>query len=426
LGHKRKLLRQVLSSYLDETDSPAFVQLPLYTGIGPKWTTGRWFFVPTETLAAFFPFAGLDLIDPCGTLVGENLLTHNVILYDIYEKENYNIALIGSTGSGKSTLIKSWVSRLAIENPEMVLITFDALDKREYSLGPDGKFESSFAAKVGSTLYTFRQNDSAGLDPFKIFLNEETGKPDGRTVSDFISTLLNDSVDSELKTELNLACEKCSSFDDLLKTAGHDLGRKLEAALNPLMFLFTGEPISLNPRTCFVLSSLPEWAKDIAQFLAFSYCWQTISRLPTNRKKMIVVDEGWRLVSPSSSGRATTEATRINVASSYVPRIARTGRHYNCAFILATQLARDFFSDNSIGRPMIESCSTKIVLRQDEAASSMLSSELSLGSEEQRFIQKCSQGQGLLLTPEGRVQFYNMLSEDEKKSFTTKPKEVKT
>ncbi|HYB03392.1 MAG TPA: hypothetical protein VED17_02945, partial [Nitrososphaerales archaeon] len=161
----------------------------------------------------------------------------------------------------------------------------------------------------------------------------------------------------------------------------------------------------------------------VAQFLAFSYSWQIISRLPISTKKMIVVDEGWRLIAPASSGKSLS--SHFNVASTYVPRIARTGRHYNCSFILATQLARDFFTDNSIGRPMIESCSTKIVLKQDEAASDLLMEQLSMSHDEGRFIQKCTQGQGLLLAPEGRVQFYNMLSDEEKKSFTTKPKEMK-
>jgi energy-coupling factor transporter ATP-binding protein EcfA2 len=432
LAQKKKLLRQALGSYIEEIDSPAFLQLPMYTGRGPSWTTGRWFFVPTETLGVFFPFAGLDLIDPQGTLLGENLLTHNVILYDVYEKENYNIALIGSTGSGKSTLIKSWISRMALENPEMILFTFDALDKKEYSAGPDGKYESSFACKTGSSLYTFKQNERTGLDPFKIFLEEgttTTNESDKKTVSEFISMLLNEAKEPELRTDLKLTCEDSSSFEELLKNSPADLKKQLEADLKPYMFLFEGEPIQLDSRTCFVLSGLPEWAKDVAQFLAFSYSWQIISRLPVSTKKMVVVDEGWRLIAPSGSGKAISASSRlampVNVAATYVPRIARTGRHYNCAFILATQLARDFFSDNSIGRPMIESCSTKIILKQDEAASDLLSSELSLSHEEQKFIQRCSQGQGLLLTPEGRVQFYNMLSDDEKKSFTTRPKDIK-
>ena len=418
LVQKKRLLGQALSSFIEETDSPAFAQLPLYTGNGPSWATGRWFYVPTETLGVFFPFAGLDLIDPQGTLVGENLLTHNVVLYDVYEKENYNIALIGSTGSGKSTLIKSWVSRMAFENPEMVLFTFDALDKKEYSAGPDGRFESSFAFKTGCSLCTFKQSEKAGLDPFNIFLEEDVAKPDTKAISEFISTLMNEEVEPTLRTDLKLACEKSTSFEELLQNSPPDLARQLKADLGPYMFLLEGEPIQLYSRTCFVLSSLPEWAKDVTQFLAFSYAWQFISQLPERMKKLIVVDEGWRLISPATSGSAPHA---LNFASSYVPKIARTGRHYNCAFILATQLARDFFSDNSIGRPMIESCATKIVLRQDEAASDLLSAQLSLGDDEQRFIQRCSQGQGLLLSPLGKVQFYNMLSDDEKMSFATKP-----
>lgn len=412
LWQKKKLLKQILSSYIEEIDSPAFLQLPLYTGRGSSSTTGRWFFAPTETLGVLFPFAGLDLIDPRGTLVGENLLTRNIILYDIFEKENYNVSLIGSTGSGKSTLIKSWVSRMVFENPEMILFTFDALDKREYSAGLDGRYESSFAYKTGSSLCMFKQNEKAGLDPFKIFLEEETGKPDTKTISEFISTLLNESSEPELRTDLKLACQRSTSFEELLENSDGTLRRQLEADLKPYMFLLEGDPIQLDSRTCFVLSSLPEWAKDVAQFLAFSYSWRVITCLPEATKKMVVVDEGWRLISPSGSGH-----TKPSVASTYVPKIARTGRHYKCAFILATQLARDFFSDNLIGRPMIESCATKIILKQDEAASNLLSRQLSLGHEEQRFIQRCAQGQGLLLSPEGKVQFYNMLSDEEKRMF---------
>ena len=214
LREKKKLLKQALGSFVEEIDSPAYLQMPMYTGKGPAWTTGRWFLVPTETLGVFFPFAGLDLIDPKGTLVGENLLTHNVILYDVYEKENYNIALIGSTGAGKSTLIKSWVSRMALENPEMVLFTFDALDKREYSAGPDGEYESSFAFRTGSSVYVLKQNEKTGLDPFKIFLEEGTNEPDRKTVSEFLSMLLNEAREPELRTDLRLACEKSSSFEE--------------------------------------------------------------------------------------------------------------------------------------------------------------------------------------------------------------------
>ncbi len=176
------------------------------------------------------------------------------------------------------------------------------------------------------------------------------------------------------------------------------------------------------------MSSLPEWAKDVAQFLAFLTPGRSFLAFRSGTEEDDCGRRGMETHCPGESGKSVPPSrmsSQFNVASTYVPRIARTGRHYNCSFILATQLARDFFSDNSIGRPMIESCSTKIVLKQDEAASDLLTEQLSMSHDEGRFIQKCTQGQGLLLTPEGRVQFYNLLSDDEKKSFTTKPKEMK-
>jgi hypothetical protein len=43
---------------------------------------------------------------------------------------------------------------------------------------------------------------------------------------------------------------------------------------------------------------------------------------------------------------------------------------------------------------------------------------------EEKFIINASAGQGILITPEGRLPFYNMLSDEERWLFTTKPKEV--
>jgi hypothetical protein len=43
---------------------------------------------------------------------------------------------------------------------------------------------------------------------------------------------------------------------------------------------------------------------------------------------------------------------------------------------------------------------------------------------EEKFIVNAKFGQGILVTQEGRVPFYNFLSDEERRLFTTKPKEV--
>ena len=115
------------------------------------------------------------------------------------------------------------------------------------------------------------------------------------------------------------------------------------------------------------------------------------------------------------------------LAVEYVPEIARTGRHYNTCFLIATQLVSDFMGregEYGPGRPMVESCATKIILKQDYAAAPVLTEALSLSGEEEKFILNADIGKGILATQEGKLFFYNMLSETERKLFTTRPNEM--
>jgi tRNA A37 threonylcarbamoyladenosine biosynthesis protein TsaE len=61
---------------------------------------------------SLFTFCGLDIVDPSGVFLGQNLQTGNAILYDVFEKENYNVALMGQTGFGKTTFVKTNLGRM--------------------------------------------------------------------------------------------------------------------------------------------------------------------------------------------------------------------------------------------------------------------------------------------------------------------------
>ena len=60
-----------------QVDSPAHLQEALLTGVGPKYATGRWFFITTSGALSLFPFCGLDVVDPSGVFLGQNLQTGN-------------------------------------------------------------------------------------------------------------------------------------------------------------------------------------------------------------------------------------------------------------------------------------------------------------------------------------------------------------
>jgi hypothetical protein len=415
----RRKLRQALGGVIDEMDSPRYLQEPFLTDAGPSWATGRWFYLTTAAATNFFPFAGLDIIDPTGIFLGQSLTTGNAIIYDVFEKENYNLAILGVSGFGKSTFVKTAFSRMLLTDPSMCAFIFDSIVRPEYALAPDGTYEHSFAGITGCHVHRFLPDHGAGLDPFSVF-------PDKRSAANFLASVAKIEEEPNLIADLYLASEKSTSVEDLMTKVDGDLKKRLQANVPPYRFIFEGE-ISIYPKMVFVLYDLPPGElRDAAAFLALSAVWKTIQDtniFPVSRRKSIIIDEGWALVEINPR----TGKPYFPMAVEYVPEMARTARHYNTNFTLATQLVSDLMGRGGSygpGRAMIESCATKVVLKQDQAASSMLREAFNLSEVEERFITNARIGQGLLLTQEGHLPFYNHLSDLELKLFTTKPNEV--
>ncbi|MGP8057106.1 MAG: VirB4 family type IV secretion system protein [Nitrososphaerales archaeon] len=419
LVEARRKLRELVGGMVGQIDSPAYLQEVLLSGVGPKYATGRWFFVTTSGALSLFPFCGLDVVDPSGVFLGQNLQTGNVILYDVFEKENYNVALMGQSGFGKSTFVKTFLSRMLNQDSEMMVFLFDSIVRPEYAVGPDGRYETSFAGITGCKVHRFHGDQGAGLDPFAIF-------PTKRIAANFLASVAKVENDPDLLADLYLESEKASNVKELVELASGDLKKRLLANLPPYHFLFEGK-MEIYPRMVFVLYDLPPGElRDAAAFLALSAIWKKIQdtdNIPISRRKAIVVDEGWSLVEVNPR----TGRPYFPLAVEYVPEIARTGRHYNAAFVVATQLVSDLMGRGGVygpGRIIIESCSTKIVLKQDQAASQVLKEAFNLSDAEEKFIINARIGRGILVTQEGRIPFYNFLSDEERRLFTTKPKEV--
>ncbi len=318
-----------------------------------------------------------------------------------------------------STFVKTLFSRMLLTDPNMCAFVFDSIVKPEYSLGPDGKRETSFAGITGCHVHRFLPDKGAGLDPFAVF-------PDRRRAANFLASVAKIEDEPDLMADLYLASAKAASVDDLMAKAEGELRKRLQANITPYSFLFEGE-LSLYPRMVFVLYDLPPGElRDAAAFLSLSAVWKSIqdtSVFPVSRRKSIIIDEGWALVEINPR----TGKPYFPLAVEYVPEIARTARHYNANFTLATQLVSDLMGRGGSygpGRAMVESCATKVVLKQDQAASATLKEAFNLSGVEERFVTNAKIGQGLLLTQEGHLPFNNFLSDLEQKLFTTRPKDV--
>jgi hypothetical protein len=436
LREKRKRMNQVLTGLLMcQVDHPKYMQRPLFTGKGPGWATGRWFYLSGSTAASFFPFAGLDIVDPMGVVVGQNGQTGAYIVYDFYDKENFNVSILGSTGSGKSTQIKSMMSRLLFKNQDMMMYIFDAIVKPEYSVGPDGTYENSFAGLTKCVVHHYRRDEGAGLDPYSVF-------PEKRMATDFIASLTKLDEDPELYADLAVLEKEVNSVDELLQRLKKEVDRqelpqktrdrllllltRLQANLDPYLFLFAGE-MKIYDRMVFVLHDIPdEKTRDAAAFLTLSAVWQQLRKVPAERKKALVLDEAWAFMQKDPS----TGKMYFPLAVRYIPEIARTGRRHNLLFVIATQLVSDFFGvgdKEGPGREVVELCATKYLLRQDQkSAADTLRDKFALSEDERDAIMNARPGDGILVTSEGRIPFHNRLGSLEEKLFSTAPRDMKT
>jgi type IV secretory pathway VirB4 component len=198
---------------------------------------------------------------------------------------------------------------------------------------------------------------------------------------------------------------------------------RIDANLKPLNFMFEGEPQKPYARTIFVLDDLPDdpEVKGSAVVLASALAMAALKSLPIPQKKVLLIDEAWAFLQTDDRGRLY-----FSEAMDIVTEMARTGRHYNIALVLATQYGKDLMSGQ--GKTAVESCATKVLLHQDPAGqgggSDLAQQIFGLSEQERAFIERADPGFGIMMTEQGRVPFYNKLTDVEYGYFTTKPEEV--
>jgi len=402
-----------------ELDSPRGIQHLMVAGDGQRHLRGANLLMPTDSVLAFFPFAGLDIIEQNGIFLGTNTMTKGPIIYDVFRKGNPHVLVVGKSGVGKSMLLKSWVSRMAQTHPDLALMVFDSVTQSEYGRGADGTEEHSFAGVTGAKVVRFNPSQPMGLDPLRFF-----GK---KQAASLLAKMAGIGIDErDLRAELSEIVQSGSTsatHDVYAAQMSEELRRRVNGNLKPMDFMFEGEPQRPYTRTVFVLDDLPsdEEIRGSAVVLATALAMAALKSLPIPQKKVLLIDEAWAFLATDDRGRLYfSEATDI------VSEMARTGRHYNIALVLATQYGKDLMGGQ--GKTVLESCATKVLLHQDTAGqgggSDLAQQIFGMSDQEKAFIERADKGFGILFTEQGRVPFYNMLTPLEYGYFTTKPEEV--
>ncbi|MCW4008798.1 MAG: ATP-binding protein [Candidatus Bathyarchaeota archaeon] len=396
---KAKRLRDMMHARLVKLDCPSYVQYDVAVG-----AVAKHLIVDTSTAGTMFPFVSADLIESSGIFLGINRYTGAPVMLDPWLRMNYNMLIVGQSGSGKSFSSKLMITRLALKNKDLAFFIID----------PENEYRAVGKA-LGAEIVDVTTEGELGLDPVQIFSgNKDTAASiiadiagiDDRRSYDTLRTIVGKSRD---------LLEVYQESPDNLKDYLHPL---IEG---PDSFLVNGEPQNFTNRMVFNLSPLHaqiapvqhrSLAFQAANILLFSKIWQmldTAQFIPVHIPKLVVIDELWLYTSSAAS-------------ASFLEGVSRRGRKRNILFLLNSQRIGDVLESQS-GKAIIENCATKILLRQDESAIRLVSGAVGLSPQETEMLLEAKPGNGLLIAEDNRVILNFMATQDEYTLFTTKPTE---
>jgi hypothetical protein len=335
---------------------------------------GYWQTLPTDGVAALFPFADETVLEPAGILVGLSLATASPVFLDRWAHASHSWAIFGTTGSGKSFAAALTLLRTRWVRPETEIIILDPLG--EYA---------RFARALGGAVVRPGGGTGDRMNP----LDPGTTGGDRAEKSARIDAMLRalfPSLRDEEAAALDAAIERLyaatshpPTFDDLIaevERTGGPVGR-----LPTLLGVFrNGSLARVNGPTTVAtdattvavdLSEVPD--EQLPFHLAYVLDWAYGRLRDRPGPKLILLDEAHLL--------ARHEAT-----AEFLDRLVRHMRHFEAGLLLLTQNPDDFLERPS-GRSMLRNLYATGFLRLPEV-SAAARAFFSLGPAESEWLPK--------------------------------------
>ena len=345
--------------------------------------------------AILYSFASADMLEiPDGIPLGINMDSKGPIIFDIGKRTNYNIAVIGKSGSGKSFTVKILLNRLLKKFPDSYVYVIDPMG--EYS-----RIADYFEMDV---LYLKDEKDQLGLDPFVLL--------DPLDAADILAEITNASDD--VKRQFQTYCGNAKSFEEFFKM----IPKKYQNSLinlkkGPLSRIILGEP-KLNSQKKVIMSMEGATGSETEQMillLLLNKIFKICNELPAKTRKIILIDEAWMLL-------------RMKNAAKYVNMIVRMGRKLNITFGFISQRLEDISKEDETGiGKIIDNMETKIILGLEEQAAETAKDVLKLSDSETNKIRAFNAGHALFLTKNHRIHAKFEATNQEKEMFDTRPLE---
>ena len=409
--------------------------------------------IPAPTIAAMYPFIFDSIKDPgLATLLGVDfsggVILFNQFLYQIkkeHNRNNANMIILGTSGSGKSTAAKLLLRTHIRNNCQLVLID------------PEGELEEMTKRFGGDFIDLGKGGEYGMINPLEVIIDADDDEIEGglgytvltRTlqsikafmkyydpsIQEDVLNMFSEVLQETYKRfgiDFNTDFTKFTSndyptFKDVYatirgrltsmteKTQERDVMERLELKVRPLVkelkYYFDGhttisassEFITFNIRE---LMNADENIRNALFFNILKYAWGLT--LDKNVNTILQVDEAHVLL----SGKNT-------LGADFLAQIQRRSRKYNTGTIIITQQPIDF-SDPSVitqGKAIFDNASYYLVMGLKKQAVEDLSKLVDLNDNEKESIKGYSQGEALFICGSRRMRINVIATEQELDSF---------
>lgn len=386
--------------------------------------------VLTSGVSGCYPYVSFEMSDDNGILLGVNRYNNSLIIVDIFNSKIYknaNMAILGTSGAGKTFTLQLMAMRLREKNVQVfILAPLKGHEFRRACHNIDGEFiQISPASHHCINIMEIRKIDQKAnicLDGDQRAERSELAAKIQR-LHIFFSLLIPDMSHEErqlldealIKTYAlkGITHQNASLYqqDDSYKpmpVLGDVYAVLMEnpetkRMANILNRLVHGSASTFNQQTNvrldnkYIVLDISELTGDlltVGMFLALDYVWDKAKEDRTV-EKAIFIDEVWQLIGASSN----------RLAAEFVLEIFKIIRGYGGAAICATQDINDFLAldDGKYGKGILNNSKTKIVLNLEDEEAQRVQEILNLSGTEVMNITHFARGNGLILTNNNNV-----------------------
>ena len=409
--------------------------------------------MPSPTMGAMYPFIFDSIKDPgLATLLGVDfsggVILFNQFLYQIkkeHNRNNANLIILGTSGSGKSTAAKLMLRthirnncQIVVIDPEGELEDMTKLYGGDFiDLGKGGEYgminplevvldadEEELKGGLGYTVLTRTlQTIKAFLKYYDPKISEDVLNMFSETVqetyrrfgmnfdTDFTKFKSNDyptfkDVYATIRGRI-LSMPDQSHEKDVLE----ELELKIRPIVKELKYYFDGHT-TISPRSEFIVFNIRELMnadtniKNALFFNILKYAWGLTLNKSVNT--VLTVDEAHVLLSGNNT-----------LGADFLAQIQRRARKYNTGTIIITQQPSDF-SDSAVitqGKAIFDNASYYLVMGLKKQAVEDLSKLIDLNDNEKESIKRYNQGEALFVCGSKRMTINVVATEQELDSF---------